>query len=179
MIAENTLFLVGKITKTHSLYGEVVCELSRFDIDEDSGLDYVVVCVDDIYVPFFIEEMRTKNAQSVLLKLEDVDTEKEARSLVGKQVFLPLELIPESEDEPTWDNWIDFAVCDVKFGMLGSVVQVDDSTLNVLLVIEGNRGEILVPAIEDFIRQVDYGKQVILVDIPEALLDLSKAETED
>lgn len=178
MILEDNVFLIGKILKTHSLYGEVVCELSRFDVEEE--LEFLIICVDDIYVPFYIEEIRTKNAQSILIKFENVDSEKDARALVGKQVYLPIELKPEFDEEnATWDDVVDFAVCDEKFGLLGNLVQVDESTMNVLLVVDGNKGEILIPATEDFVHQINYEQQVIFVDVPEELIDLSKADADE
>ena len=179
MIPEDKVFLAGKITKPHSLYGEVLLEISRLDIDEWMDLDYVIISVDDIYVPFYIEEVRTKNTQSLLLKMEGVDSEEDARSLVGKQVFLPIELMPTDEEDLTLNDLVGYVVCDVEHGMLGEVTHVDDSTLNVLLVVNGEMGEILIPAIDDFVIGVDPDTRMISVELPEALLDLSKAETEE
>ena len=116
---------------------------------------------------------------SLLLKMEGVDSEEDARSLTGKQVFLPIELMPSDEEDVTLNDLVGYLVCDVEHGMLGEVTHVDDSTLNVLLVVNGELGEILIPAIDDFVIGVDPETKTIAVELPEALLDLSKAETEE
>lgn len=179
MILDDKVFFAGKITKSHSLYGEVVLEFSRLDIDEWMDLEYVIISLDDILVPFYIEELRTKNSQSLLLKLEGVDSEQDARFLIGKQVFLPVELEPFDGEELTMNDLVDYVVCDVQYGILGEVTHVDDSTLNVLLVVNGDRGEILIPAIDDFVVEINPETRHIMVKLPESLLDLSKAETEE
>ena len=56
--------------------------------------------------------------------------------------------------------------------MLGKVVDVDDATINVLFVIEKEDGsEILLPAHEEFILNIDHKKKCVKVDIPEGLLE--------
>lgn len=180
MILEENVFLAGKITKPHSLYGEVVLEVSRLDVDDWMELEYVIVSVDDILVPFYIEEIRTKNTHDLLLKFEGIDSEEDARTLVGKQVYLPVEFKPSAEEEEaSLDDLVGYEVRDVRYGLLGEVSHVDDSTLNVLLVVYGECGEVLIPAIEDFVLGIDPEDHVITVELPEALLDLSKAELGD
>lgn len=40
-------------------------------------------------VPFFVEDFRYKTDTVVLVKLEDVNSEEDARMFVGKEVFYP------------------------------------------------------------------------------------------
>ena len=51
------------------------------------------------------------------------------------------------------------------------VVDVDDATMNVLFVIEKEGEELLLPAHEEFILDIDKAQKVLTVDIPEGLLD--------
>lgn len=45
--------------------------------------------MDGILVPFFVEDFRYKTDTVVLVKLEDVNSEEDARMFVGKEVFYP------------------------------------------------------------------------------------------
>ena len=51
------------------------------------------------------------------------------------------------------------------------IVAVDDSTMNVLFVIEKDGDELLLPAHEEFIIDLDRENRVLKVDIPDGLLE--------
>lgn len=57
-------------------------------------------------------------------------------------------------------------------GYLGEIIDVDDATMNVLFVIEKKDGEeLLLPAHEEFIVDLDKKKRILKVNIPEGLLE--------
>ena len=89
MILEKELFKAGKINKTHGVSGELNCAIDADTIDR---AEYMVLDMDGIFVPFFISSIRVKSSNSVLLTLEDVETETDARNLVGKDIYLPIHL---------------------------------------------------------------------------------------
>lgn len=60
---------------------------------------------------------------------------------------------------------------DIHHGCLGEIVAVDDSTMNVLFVIEKDGDELLLPAHEEFIIDLDRENRVLKVDIPDGLLE--------
>ena len=65
-----------------------------------------------------------------------------------------------------------FRVKDKKHGELGSIVEVDDSTVNTLFVIDHDGEELLIPAQEEFIVKMDNKKKQMTVDLPEGLVNL-------
>lgn len=68
-----------------------------------------------------------------------------------------------------------FSLLDANNGnrLIGTVKSVDYSTVNTLFNVETPDGkEIMIPASEDFIIDVDTERHIIVVDLPEGLLDL-------
>ena len=62
----------GKILKTHGVKGEVTV------LVEDAALfdtDYIIVPIDGLYVPFFIESRRGKSDNIDIIKIEDIDSD--------------------------------------------------------------------------------------------------------
>ncbi len=56
---------------------------------------------------------------------------------------------------------------------IGTITSVDDSTANVLFEVKTPLGDnILIPAAEEFIQNMDTEKKIITVSLPEGLLDL-------
>ena len=87
------------------------------------------------------------------------------------EVFFPKKYLDEDDNEVlTWQYFIGFRVLDKQHGDLGEITAVDDSTMNILFCIEKDGEELLLPAHEEFIRNIDKKKREILVQIPEGLL---------
>ena len=55
---------------------------------------------------------------------------------------------------------------------VGEIVDVDDSTANVLFRIEVDDKELLVPAVDEFVVDIDTENETIELDVPTELLDL-------
>ena len=108
------------------------------------------------------------------MKLEGVDSEVVAREFSNRDVFHPLERVDEDSlvGDITWDNFIGFEVIDEKEGRLGIITNVDDSTINVLLQIDYDGRDLLLPAVEELVRDVDYEQKQMMVSVPEGLLAL-------
>lgn len=141
------------------------------DIFDRVDCDYLVLMMDGILVPFFIEEYRFRSDDVVLMKFEGIDTAEKARMLTNVQVFFPKKYMEEQDEITSWNFFVGFKVDDVRHGDLGIVTDVDDTTLNVLFVIEKEGEELLLPAHEEFIVGVDRHNRILTVDIPEGLLD--------
>lgn len=177
MINPEDVFKIGQFAKPHGIKGEITL-LIDYDVsdtwDESKEEPFIICDMDGILVPFFIEDYRYKGNTSLLIKLEDVNTEAEAREFSNRAVYYPLDKVDPEElaGEITWDNFIGFTVIDENKGEIGEITHVDDTTLNVLLQIDHNGQDILLPAAEELIKEVDYEKRMLFVSMPEGLLDL-------
>ena len=169
MILEKEIFKAGKINKTHGVNGELNCNINADTIDR---AEYMVLDMDGIFVPFFISNIRVKSSNSVLLTLEDIETETDARNLVGKDIYLPIHLMSD-EDMLSYEYFVGFTVVngDEK---LGEISFVDDQTVNILFGITAEDGDILLPAVEDFIMEVDNENKILYTNYPIELVELNK-----
>ena len=77
----------------------------------------------------------------------------------------------EDEDQVPVDLFIGFNA--VVNGLKGNIVDIDDSTANVLFVIETTNGkQVLIPAVEEFIVDFNSKERIIKIEVPGDLLDL-------
>ena len=173
MIKKEDVFKIGHFAKPHGIKREITV-VTDCDLFDDSDDLFVVCDMDGILVPFFVEDYRYKTDSTLLLKLEGVDSEVAAREFSNRDVFYPLERVDEDSlvGDITWDNFIGFEVIDEKEGRLGIITNVDDSTINVLLQIDYDGRDLLLPAVEELVRDVDYEQKQMMVSVPEGLLAL-------
>lgn len=179
MIKKEEVYKIGLFNKPHGIHGELQFTFTD-DIFDRADCDYLICLLDGIFVPFFIEEYRFRSDSTALVKLEGVDTSERARMFTNVEVYFPVKHVEEAEDgELSWDFFVGFRMEDVRHGALGEVVEVDNATVNTLFVVEQEDGEeLLVPAQEEFIVEIDQQKRVITVELPEGLLNLEDLEEE-
>ena len=170
MIRKEEVFKIGIINKPHGVKGEVSFTFTD-DIFDRVDCDYLILLLDGILVPFFIEEYRFRSDNAALVKFEGIDTAEKARSFTNVEVYFPKKYMEEQDEITSWNFFVGFKVHDVHHGDLGEVMDVDDATMNVLFVIEKEGEELLLPAHEEFILDIDKVQKVLTVDIPEGLLD--------
>ncbi len=177
MINKEDIVEIGRFQKTHALKGELNALL---DIDGDYFVDghALIVSIDGIFVPFYADTVRPKGSESYLVKLNGVDTQEQAQQFVNKEIYGLRENLVDYYDDPDLemvDDFIGYKIMDSSLGEVGKVVDVDDSTANVLLIVESPDGRrIFVPVAEEFINAVDEHKQVIETSLPDGLINLNE-----
>lgn len=174
MIKEDEVYKIGKIGKPHGVKGEVSLMFSD-DVFDRVDADYLVLMVDGILVPFFMDEYRFKSGETALVKFCDIDTKERAQELTGCDVYFPKKLSDRDENELTWDELTGFEIVNADDGdsPIGILKYVDDATENVLFCVETpDGGELLLPAADEFILAVDAENRKIRASLPEGLLDL-------
>ncbi len=168
MIQESDVYQIGIINKPHGVKGEVSFTFTS-DVWDRVEADYLICLVDGIFVPFFMEEYRFRTDHSALLKFQGIDTPEQAQEMSGWKVFFPYSLTPQDEEEDyTWQYFQGFMLCDADGKELGTIDAVDETTVNVLFEVK----DLLVPAAEELILNVDHDAKRITMQLPEGLTDL-------
>ena len=169
MIREEEVYPNGKLGKTHGVKGEISF-LFDDEVFDRVDADYLILKVDGIFVPFFIEEYRFKSDANAIVKFEDIDTQERARELTGCEVYFPRELADSDDDSISWAAIVGFSLIDAATGQsVGRIASIDDSTLNILFELEDGK---LIPASEELITDVDKDSKTIIIDLPQGILDI-------
>ena len=94
--------------------------------------------------------------------------------MIGKSVYLPLNQLPKLDDDQFYfHEIIGFKVIDYVLGPIGIITGVNDASSQVLLEVEHNDRQILIPLVDELIQQLDKQQKQIYLYIPEGLLDLN------
>lgn len=169
MIRKEDVFKIGRLGKSHGVKGDISFPFDD-DVFDSVEADYLILDIDGILVPFFIEEYRFRNDTTAIIKFEGVDSQERARELTGCYVYFPRELADSAEDGLSWSAIVGFYILEVKSGkVIGRIASIDDSTLNILFCLEDGR---LIPATDDLITAIDQQARTITMHIPEGLLEL-------
>ena len=180
MYTKEECFKLGSVARLHSFKGEVSIFLDVENPQEFKKLESIFVEYDNKLIPFFIDNIQIRNKGFAIVKFDGINTEKKALLLLKKSLYLPLEFLPELEGDDYYDFEIkNFKVIDKNHGHIGNIVDVLDSKVNPLLVIQNNETEILLPKMDQFIDNIDWDNKIMNVSAPEGLIEMYLGTTEE
>ena len=169
MIKKEDCYKIGRLGKAHGVRGEVSFQFDD-DIFDRVDADYLVLELDGILVPFFMEEYRFRSDTVCLVKFCDIDTQQRAQELTGTDVYFPRALAEEVADVPTLSQLVGFNLIEADSGqVVGRIATIDDQTQNILFELEDGR---LIPANDDLVTDINTDNKTITMNIPEGLLEI-------
>ena len=168
MIRLEEISPIGIFGKTHGIKGEINLELNiDFDLE---NTPYIIVDIDGIFVPFFIDDYRYKSDTVALVLFEDIYTEERVRPFFGKKAYVKKEALDDGEDDEMSINYyVGFTMLTPQRQVIGQIVEIDDTTANVLFVLDNDA---LVPVGAVEVLDLDPDKHTMIVEVPEGLLEI-------
>ncbi|MDH8700801.1 16S rRNA processing protein RimM [Dysgonomonadaceae bacterium PH5-43] len=173
MINSEDIIRVGKLNKPHGIKGEM--SFTYTDLYNQEQCPFLILNIDDIFVPFRVEEIRFTSAENALVKLKNINSDTQARQLTNKEVFFPKEFVnkPTDDDVYAWSYFEGFTIIDEKEGEIGQIDYVDESTINTIFIVNKDNKELLIPAIDEIITHIDEDNKKLYVILPEELLSIN------
>ena len=169
---KNEYYYLGHITKPFGIKGQLCCYFDTDEPEKYANLDAVFIDLDDEKLPYLIEDIQYRGANTFVIKFADVD-EEEAKSLVKAELYLPLsELPPLTGNKFYFHEVIGFKVIDEEKGEVGTCQDFIDISHHPIMQIDHDGVEVLIPAIDEIFKKVDRENKTIYIQAPEGLIDV-------
>ena len=163
MITNQQVIAIGHITRTHGKRGEIQC-LTSNEYWDNAQATFLILSINNILGPFRVLNWRGKGSDSLIFQLDRINDELSAQPLIGCQAYmLASDLIEEDELLPTWQSLTGYSVLDTDQGELGTIIHVDETTINTLITLDN---ELLIPLHEDFIIDIDQTNKLLTICLP-------------
>lgn len=166
------LLEIGKIVKTQGLKGrvKVLSYLQSQGASLQASLDQVFVGNEGYSPRSFDTRYFQAKGNCFFLELEGIEDISQAETLVGLPVFVSNDCLASlAEGEYYWQDLIGLDVVTEEGEPLGKVAEIFPTGSNDVFVCRCGDEEVLIPAIEEVIRQVDLEKGEIRVRLLEGL----------
>lgn len=161
-------FTIGKVTGVHGLNGTL--KVASFAESADTfqqGRCIVVKSEGEEGRPYLILHA-SPHRQGVLLSLEGIENRDQAEDLVGKEIHITRDQLPEPEEDTWyWQDLMGLDVVDHIKGYLGKITHIFPTGANDVLVITGKDRETLVPMHKYFVESVDMSCHTVKTTLPE------------
>ena len=165
-------FYLGKVVKTHGLKGEVTLKIDADDPSVYLEMKHFFLEINKVLTPFFVERI-TPNGNKFFVAVQDIKTIEQAQNLLGKTVYLPMEMLPKlSGNQFYFHEIVGFKVIDTEKGELGPIKEVLEYPMQAILQIMKGKKEILIPILDQVIQKVERDKKTLYITAPEGLIDM-------
>lgn len=175
MIKLSEIAEIGRFNKPHGIKGEISVSVGgNIDLDD---VKCIIVRIEGIFVPFFINSVRPKTADTSLITIDGIDSEEKAQELTNRDIYILRSDLPEEETDEDGlyaSDLIGYEINDITSGNIGVIENINDSTQNILFIVRTPEGkELYIPVAEEFILSVDPDNGTVRTDIPIEILTLN------
>ena len=167
---------MGKIVGAHGIKGALKVNSYAESVSSFKPGSAVILKADGSERTFTIAWVKPHH-KTILVAFEGVANRNRAEELVGLELFMARDSLPTLEEGVYyWSDIIGLAVYTVENEYLGRVASVIQTGSNDVYVVKNDQGrepaEILVPALEWVVLEIDVSQKMMRVDLPEELRDL-------
>lgn len=165
------LLEIGQLSGTHGLRGDVKIRAAAGDPDALLGLDRVWLRLSTGRLLALEIVRRVVHKGQLLVRFRGYESLAQVEPLLQSRVLAATEDLPElAADEYYWEQLQGLQVIDRQRGPLGQLENMFTNAAHDTYVVAGQYGEIMIPAVKEFVLAIDLQEQVVRVDLPPGLL---------
>lgn len=173
MSSGNEIFLIGKVSATHGVRGQLRITSFSGDADSFMALQSVMIKKPGGGMDTFAVAGAKAHGKKIILSLKEYANINEVLHLVGREVYVYRHQLPVlSDDEFYWCDLLGLTVSTEGGEVLGELVDIISTGSNDVYVVRDDEREVLIPALEDVVIDVDSTAKRMTVRLLEGLLDL-------
>jgi 16S rRNA processing protein RimM len=172
-IARKDFIAIGSIQKTHGTKGDLRVTLTA-EIPKAKGLkqltEWAFLEIQGKPVPFIAERFEPTFDDEALLKLKGIDSIETANKYIG-YTLLAARGKGKKAKVYAEDDFTGYKLIDTTLGEIGTVESIEEYPHQLLIKTTHKGNEVLIPAVEAFIEEIDDSKRIIKLHLPEGLVE--------
>jgi 16S rRNA processing protein RimM len=166
------LIVIGRVSRPHGLTGELVIEyFNRDDLAVFSRYHTIFIQGNEgTPRPYRLTQTRP-HKESILARLEGIQTKEEAEQLRGRSVLVDAAALPPlPEDEYYGYEILGMRVVTEQGTVVGEITDIFPTGSNDVYVVQEGEKEFLIPALKDVIISIDKKDRTMVIRPTKGLL---------
>jgi len=162
---------IGKVLKAWGIKGKVKIFSYAESPETFQGLSTLYVHEKGKTISLELEDV-TEHKKGVLLKFKGRNTIEEVEDLTGRTLYMDKRDLPPTENgEYYWFQLIGMTVETDSGKLLGTIKNIMNTGSNDVYVVQQKGRELLIPALQEIILEVDVDRQRMVISPMEGLLN--------
>jgi 16S rRNA processing protein RimM len=168
----NDFINIGKFVSAFGLTGEILLKhaLGKKTVFKEAEVIFVEQFKGS-YLPYFIQSSKAKNAEETFIKLEGINTRENALKFLQKNIWLQQPDFKKLVAKNSPLRLLNYTLID-DGKTIGKIEAVIQQPHQLLLQINVQSKEALIPLHEETLVNIDHKKNEVHVKLPEGLLDI-------
>jgi len=181
---ENQLREVAKIIKSHKLNGAVKVKLLQYKFVGQPMPEFLYINTEKNPLPYFVAHFDHNTDRECIVEFEDWNSKEEvSQQLRGKSIYIDV-LEPTHQgfqllEDANLKSYAGYQLFNQHKQAIGKIEEVYDIPNNTLLSVNINEQEVLIPIHDDLLIEVRNKQQEVYLYIPEGLINLDAAISEE
>jgi 16S rRNA processing protein RimM len=165
-------YKIGYIANTLGIKGEMKVLLLSNIPDRFKDLEECYINTGTGRQRVEVERYRPYKTGSIVLKLKGYDDANSVLPFKGKYLEVDRDNLARLEEGQFYVfDIIGCKVLEADGSMLGEVVEVLSPGAHDVYVVKGDKGEILIPAVKEMVKEINIREKIISVQLPEGLVE--------
>ena len=173
------LVTIGKITGTHHLKGAVKANISLSEPEIIIGERVMVEKPNGEKKILSVVKLSNLVGDKVVIEFEEITNKTEGNLLAGGLIKINRDILGMAEDEYLLEDLLGMTVITSENEKIGKVVDVFDTAAHDIIVVEDETTETLIPNIENFVKDIDFDKNEIYVEILDGMRETKGTVSEN
>lgn len=167
---QRQLLTIGIVARPHGIAGEIKIQLAPEYAAALDILGHVKrIYLDEAEPAYQVVTFRSQR-DAAFLKLDRITTRNDAEAVRGARVAIhPRDLAELPKGEYYAHQLTGLRVCRESGELIGELVEVLSTGSNDVYVVNTAKGELLLPALDSVVREIDLAAGVMKVIVPEGL----------
>jgi 16S rRNA processing protein RimM len=171
-MGEDGLIPIGKIVSTHGIKGQLKVISYADSIDLFAPGQRLAVGREGEVLAAFRIAFARPHKRVIRLSLEGIESTEEAEAWIGCQLYIDKASLPQLEEGSYyWQQIMGLEAFTLDDRRLGRVEAILPTGSNDVYVVRDGRKELLIPAIDSVVVDIDLEQKILRVDLPEGLED--------
>lgn len=163
------LVTIGKITGTHHLKGAVKANISLSTPEIIIGERVMVEKPNGEKKILSVEKLSNLVADKVVIEFAEIKNKTEGNLLAGGIIKINRDILGMEEDEYLLEDLLGMNVVTTNNESIGKVTDIFDTAAHDIIVVEDDETETLIPNIEKFVKDIEFEKKQIVVELLEGM----------
>jgi 16S rRNA processing protein RimM len=169
---KDEFFYLGTLTRPFGLKGELCAFFDTDNPERYTQLDALFLDLDGEKIPYTVEHIAYRGNNQFVIKFDGIGPN-ECREFAQVELYLPLSQLPPLDGNRFYfHEVIGFTVIDERLGEIGTCQDFLEVSNNPIMQVDHNGTEILIPASQQFVTQVDRENRILYVSTPEGLVEI-------
>lgn len=173
-MANTKNIVVGKLGKPHGVSGAFRFYLQRELKSTKKVPKHFLVQDKGSLLPWFVSKVQWAGGGEGIINFEEITTPEKAKLYSGRELYLSEKEVAAYFKKETegFEYLTGFTAIDEETGVIGTIEEVIETPAQILLQVNRQGSEVLIPLVDDFVIDINEEEKEILLTLPEGLLDL-------